>query len=315
MENAKKFSWDEYFGTTEKVTQTLDGKVLYNSTGTSNFYINLCNFEDCKEKGAIRIERDNEICALLEESTFKNCSSDSQGGSLFFNCVMNGQFVQRRNIFHSSKAKNCIAFGQAVKSGSSCKNYAFDISVSKCGESESTGHWTIAVAYGNNRIANSNITSNKCIERSSLHSYLNGDSGICNFSIFAGNNQTESDSIRFENGYFLNQIVTYCNVVGNKCGINNNQVLFYCERNTYVDHCTFLNNIAVYMFCNSNENFLLSVSDSCVESMSTSGAGSVTFPRYNESCLLILKGISNKIAFLSEIAKTSTTPHLISLKK
>ena len=61
------------------------------------------------------------------------------------------------------------------------------------------------------------------------------------------------------------------------------------------------------MFCNSNKDFLLSISDSCVETMSTSGAGSVTFPRYNESCLLILKGISNKITFLSDIAKTSVS--------
>ena len=90
-----------------------------------------------------------------------------------------------------------MAFRQWTKSNSSYKNYAIDVSVSNCGESESTGSYTFGIAWGDIIISNINSTNNKCSQYSSYSSVLDGSSGTCNFSTFRGNIQTETYSLEF----------------------------------------------------------------------------------------------------------------------
>ncbi|EAY01654.1 hypothetical protein TVAG_383930 [Trichomonas vaginalis G3] len=145
MKNGKRFSWSEYFGDAAKVYRTHNGAALYDTSSSNNYYIFVCSFEECTEKGAIYIERTNEIYTLLEDSVFNRCKSNA-GGSLFYLCSK-GNFVQQRNCYSESIAYNFMAFYQLVKQSSPTnKNYAFDISVSKCGESESKGSNTFQIA-------------------------------------------------------------------------------------------------------------------------------------------------------------------------
>ena len=73
------------------------------------------------------------------------------------------------------------------------------------------------------------IAHTTCNQYSSIESILDESSGTCNFSNFINNNQIGSVSLEFWiNGDSMDykQTVTYCNVLGNKCGTDNDQVLF-----------------------------------------------------------------------------------------
>ncbi|EAY22914.1 hypothetical protein TVAG_076610 [Trichomonas vaginalis G3] len=192
---------------------------------------------------------------------------------------------------------------QHVKKSPSNINYIFDISVCNCGDLKYA--IIFQINFGDIRFSNSNITNNKCSLLSSYYSILEGKSGTCNFSTFIENSQTGSESLCFDSySDSLAQTVSYCNVIGNKCETDNNQVLFSCGYATNVDHCIFLNNTAKYMFYISS-GYTLTISCSNVESKSTTG-GTVTFFHLNtENCPTGIKDISNKLSYLSKIAKTS----------
>ena len=54
--------------------------------------------------------------------------------------------------------------------------------------------------------------------------------------------QKDSGSLRFDVNVVQDPLihtVSYCNVIGNKCGISSSQVLFFCKYTTKVDYCTF----------------------------------------------------------------------------
>ncbi|EAY17892.1 hypothetical protein TVAG_011180 [Trichomonas vaginalis G3] len=222
-----------------------------------------------------------------------------------------------------------MAFAQVVKPSFSNKNYAIKVSVFKCGENEGKEIGTFSVGYGDVGFENNNITNNKCIECSSLIIQLDGSSGTCNFSNFRENNQTDRNSIVFFTfGHrSLNQTFSYCNVIGNKCGTDNHQVLFYSCYTTNVDHCIFLNNTAQYMFGQYFEVDILTISESYVESNSTTGFGTVTFKNLKDTydfntftdffkgkCMIDPNLISTNLSFSSKISKT-TTVGLFSSKK
>ena len=209
-----------------------------------------------------------------------------------------------------------------LKDSPDYKNYAFQISVSKCGESESKGSYTFHFGWGDLRFLNNNITYNKCSKWSSIDSTLNEKSGYCNYSTFRENNQTGGDSLRFwSNDDSLIQTVSYCNVIGNKCGTNGDQVLFFCNCNTNVDHCVFLNNTAKYMFTIYYSGCTLTITDSYVEIKSTTstGPGTVTFTKensnsdlnqlshfYPEFCFIEPKQMTFILPYISKFAETSS---------
>ncbi|EAX95785.1 hypothetical protein TVAG_353970 [Trichomonas vaginalis G3] len=299
MKNAKRFDWSDYFGDKVKLDHTQNGAPLYDNTSSNNYYVSNCEFEECTENGAIYIKSNNEIYTLIEDSAFRKCSSTYQGGSVYYGCHELGHFVQQQNSYSESKAENSyMAFCQLVKSSSTNENYAFDISVSQCGESESKGYKTSWISFGDIQIKNNNITYNKCIFHSSINSVLQGKSGYCNFSTFRENNQTREGSLAFGSHYKSNiQTVSYCNIIGNKCGTNKDQALFGCTYDTKVDHCVFLNNTAGCMFGIIDKDCTLTISDSCIQSKSISGSGTVTFEREDQ----IYSDLNQIISFYTEL--------------
>ncbi|EAX90741.1 hypothetical protein TVAG_092140 [Trichomonas vaginalis G3] len=313
MKNAKRFSWSEYFGNIDKTDRTQNGTALYDKLSSNNYYIFVCIFENCTENGAIYILRLNEIYTLIEDSVFTRCQSDTDGGSVNYRCRGYGHFVQQRN-FHSESItqRECNVFVQEVKDSLTNKNYAFDISVSKCGENESERYATFLIESGDVQIKNINSTYNKCGSCSSIVNRLNGKSGSCNFSTFRENNQIESYSLMFESNTPSEiQTVSYCNVIGNKCGTDSDQILFICWHNTTVDHCVILNNIAVYMFQIARDNCALAITDSCIQSNSKSGEGTVTFERVkysifdSKNCFIKSKVLTAKVSCFWAFAEFS----------
>ncbi|EAX99263.1 hypothetical protein TVAG_112790 [Trichomonas vaginalis G3] len=271
-------NWVKYFGNAPKIEKIQNRASIYDKTCSNNYYIFNCYFENCKAKGAIYIESDKEIVTFAEETVFNHCSSTSYGGSLHYGCTKEGQFVQQRTCYYKSISENEMAFIHFVKSSSSSKNYAIEVSVINCGENEGKGSGTLGIGSGDIHFDNNNITNNKCRLYSSIHIQLDGSSGTYNFSNFRENNQTGSISLYF---HYLTRkqthTVSYCNVIENKCGKDNEQVLFYILCTTNVDHCIFLNNIAKYMFQKYAEDSTLTISESYVESNSTKGSESVIF--------------------------------------
>ena len=220
---------------------------------------------------------------------------------------MGGQIVQHKTCYYKSIAKEYfISFYQTVKSNYSYKNFIIEVSVSKCGESETKGGYITVTTAGNICFSNNNITNNKCSYFSSHYSVVDLNSSTFKFSTFRENNQTDSRSLCFNSfSKPLYQTVSYCNVIGNKCGTDNNQVLFNCQYKTYVDHCIFRNNTAKYMFRQEHQGYTLTISDSYVESNSATGV-IVTFTNlkenydfnhfshfYKDNCLVDQKVISN----------------------
>ena len=170
---------------------------------------------------------------------FNHCSSTTDGGSVFFYCQQEGEFVQTRTCYYKSISKTYqMAFKQWVIQPSTYKNYARVVSVYNCGNSK--GSKTVSIISGYISSTNINITNNQCTQHSSYFTDLRGSQGKCGYSTFRGNNQTHTNSFFFGDliGPF-NQTVSYCNIIENKCGTNDNQVLFYCWCTTNVDHCIF----------------------------------------------------------------------------
>ena len=329
MKNARKFSWDEYFDNQLQYNTAENGTALFDNTSINNYYIFNCYFEECNENGAIFIKSANQICTLIEDSAFNNCSSTTYGGSVYYECEREGQFVQQRTCYTKSVARNRMSFHQSVKPSSSYKNYVIDVSVSKCGENESERWGTLNIAYGVICFSKNNVTNNKCFDYSSLDVYLDGSLSNCNFSTFRGNIQIfGTGSLYFftrdESKY---QTVSYCKIIGNQCGSNGGGVLFSSSCTTNVDHCIFLNNIAKYMFMQYWLN--LTISDSYIQSNSTyPTGGTVTFKNLKENCdfynysyfnieidfLESEKIISYKLSYLFQFTK-SAAPQLLSLNK
>ncbi|EAY01072.1 hypothetical protein TVAG_481420 [Trichomonas vaginalis G3] len=311
LKNARKFSWSEYFGSKNKVTQTQNGAAFSDTSSSSSYYVYLCNFESCTEKGAIYIERSNEICTLLEDSTFNHCKSTLEGGSVYYNCQSAGQIVQKRTGYYASISTNSyMAFIHTVKPADLNKNYFIDSSVSNCGESEGKGSLTLDIDYGDICIQNNNISNNICNEYSSIRSILWGESRNCNFTTFIGNKQSRSQSLRFtvyNDETSLIQTVSYCNVIGNKCGTNSNQVLFSCKYNTNIDHCVFFKNTAKWMFYIEYSDYKLTITDSCIETQSTTGIGTITFTNITkENCIIDAKAFTFKISYFLNFTEAST---------
>ena len=132
----------------------------------------------------------------------------------------------------------------------------------------------------------------------------------------------------WSNSDSLTQTVSYCNVIGNKCETDNNQVLFSCWYTTNVDHCVFLRNTAKDMFQQYYYSSTLTISESYVDPQSvTSTVGSVTFTDlkqnynlnpisnfYTENCFIDKNIISNNISYLSKFS-TAASSVLFSSKK
>ncbi|EAX91771.1 hypothetical protein TVAG_317600 [Trichomonas vaginalis G3] len=317
MKNAKKYSWSEYFGDLDKVDQTHNGTALYDNESCNNYYVFECTFEDCTENGAIYIKEFDITYTLLEDSIFNRCKSTSEdgGGSVYLS-ISSGSSVQQRNCYIKSIAADYfMAFFQYCFN----KNYIFEISVSNCGENESVGEGTFLIYYGDIRIKNNNSTYNKCSCVSSITSFLVRRSGYCNFSTFRENNSTVGGSLGFASGYDSDiYTVSYCNVIGNNCGTDSEQYIFGCSCNTTVEQCVFLNNTAVYMFYIESEGFTLTITDSFVESKSTTGPGIVKFERDRidpetisishldiANCLIGLKVTISKVSYFFAIAVNS----------
>ena len=173
---------------------------------------------------------------------------------------------------------------------------------------------------GDLRISNTNITNNKCEFQSSIYNLLSGTSSTCNFTTFGENNQTGSNSLYFYGDKDPNkQTISYCNIIGNKCGTGKSQYLFYSSYNTNIDHSIFLCNIAKYMFYPLFEDYTLTISDSYIESQSKTGPGIVTFVNlkqdfdfntishiFIEKCIIEQKEISVKLSYLSKLAKNAS---------
>ncbi|EAY13522.1 hypothetical protein TVAG_343510 [Trichomonas vaginalis G3] len=321
LENARKFDWTEFYNSTVKVEKTQIRSAFSDTTSSNSYYIFICFFKGCKDNGAIYIKRSHNICTLLEDSIFNNCSSTSNGGSVFYDCREGGQFVQQRTCCCKSIALDSIAFMQWIKPSFSSKNYAFDISVSNCGVNETFGKKTFGFTWGELLVSRINSTFNKCNQMSSIKNTLSGSSGTCNFSTFRENNQTGTISLGFNWYRGLTQYIetiSYCNVIGNKCGTGSYQVLFLSDYTTNVDNCIFVNNTAKYMFSEYYGFHNLTISDSYVESTpELNGCGTVTFTNlkqnynfnefsqlFTDKCFIDPKEISNNLSYLSKYAKT-----------
>ncbi|EAX99285.1 hypothetical protein TVAG_113010 [Trichomonas vaginalis G3] len=213
-----------------------------------------------------------------------------------------------------------MAFYQSLSPDTHNKNYAFDISVFKCGENETKRSGTLRMAGGDLRFKNNNITNNICKEVSSIFIEIGDYSSNCSFSTFRENNQTKTNSLYFYYNpisHSTTQEFSYCNVIENKCGTDNEQVLFNCNSKTNVDHCIFLNNTAKYMFKQSSKS-ILTISDSYAEPNSKTGSGTVTFKNikgnydfntfthlFNKTCPNNPKNDSLKLPYLPKFAKTA----------
>lgn len=149
LKNSRRFDWDEYFGNESYVNKENDSTPLFITENDAHYYIFNCQFVECKENGAIKATFRRRSIILLEECTFNRCSSTSAGGSLFFDCQLEGEIVQKRTCYYLSKAEVVyMAFIQQVLDSSDYKNYANETSISYCGESELSGRSTLYIGCG-----------------------------------------------------------------------------------------------------------------------------------------------------------------------
>lgn len=171
MKNARKFSWDEYFDNQLKYDKIQNSSSLFDETSSNNYYVFVCFFKECKETGAIYVQRENEVFTLLEQAWFYNCSSTTEdgGGSVYFSCYQEGQFVQHQTCYYASVANQAMAFHHNVRDTPTDKNHAFDVSVFRCGENEEKGSKTFLLHLV---IYDLRIATSQTINANNIHQAL-----------------------------------------------------------------------------------------------------------------------------------------------
>ena len=207
---------------------------------------------------------------LVELSTFKVCTSNELGGSIYQiggNCVLN-----------KCCSNSCFTRGRTHDNGrgqflytelsSSSKNNVLDSSICLCYNSDQTIYQApVWLQEGNILVKTVNISKNKCIYDASFvcyHTSTNGYSLLSFISIRA-NNST------YRTCYFGEKAkghdLKYANIIENMCA-SSDFGMIYSNKQLEIFHCCIIGNNAPFFFqsASGSSNTKISIIDSTVNS-------------------------------------------------
>ncbi|EAX82707.1 hypothetical protein TVAG_033180 [Trichomonas vaginalis G3] len=225
--------WELFYNTSPNSKPIQGTNVTAKSTNNECFLYN-CIFITITTNSAIYFNVSNNKF-LNSDCSFTNCSSDTDGGSLYFNC--NSSIVQYRTCGYKSKTNSWghHSYVQLV-SKSNNKNYLYESSFYECGNLEKS--FTNYLCYGNIEVKSINTSFCKAFSGSGI--LLNQPTSLSNVTYSSFCNTTS---------YYLILELDYGNYNFNFCNVLNNEHkesdygTFYADGSTVlIENCSFLGN-------------------------------------------------------------------------
>ncbi|EAX84055.1 hypothetical protein TVAG_488500 [Trichomonas vaginalis G3] len=167
--------------------------------------------------------------------SFTNCSSNTDGGSLYFNC--NSSIVQYRTCGYKSKtnSEGHHSYVELVDKSNN-KNYLYESSFYECGNLEK--YCTNHLQYGNIEVKSINTSFCEAYYDSGI--LLNIPTSLSNVTYSSFCNTTSNNLILELNRGNYN--FNFCNVLNNEHK-KSNWGTFYARRsNVLIENCSFLGN-------------------------------------------------------------------------
>ncbi|EAX85709.1 hypothetical protein TVAG_497740 [Trichomonas vaginalis G3] len=226
--------WELFYNTPPNPEPIQGTNVQARSTNNECFLYN-CIFITITTNSAIYFNVSNNKF-LNSYCSFTNCSSDSYGGSIYFNC--DSSIVQYRTCGYKSKTNNQGHHSYVyLVSKSNNKNYLYESSFYECGNLEKS--FTNYLCYGNIEVKS--INTSFC--------EADFDSGIRLYEPISLSNVTYSSFCNTTSNYTIleldygNYNFNFCNVLNNK-HIESNEETFWAVNSTVlIENCSFLGNI------------------------------------------------------------------------
>ena len=193
---------------------------------------------------------------LIESCLFYNCSSESNGGAIFFNCNENGaSTIIKTCAYFCFSGSNVFIDGQfAYILTSNMKiNYNSYLSISKCAPKDfySLMRSPITNINGNQSLSNFNSSFNNVFQRAAFNC-VNSNGLIIQYSTFFSNKPTEWICLRFESGSSF-RTLKKSNIVNQSSPVNYG-VVFNTDYNiVLVKNCVFYKNLHTLFFSFSGE--------------------------------------------------------------
>ena len=174
---------------------------------------------------------------LISDCLFNNCSSNNEGGALYFLC--DSSIIQYRSCGYNSKAnKNGQhSYVQSLESSNN-KNYLFESSFYECGIPSKWG--TNYIMYGNIKVNSINTSFCSAKYGSGIFLWKPKDTSNITLSSFCNISSTKN-VIKFDckNG---NHSLKNCNILNNECPEQSSATFTASNAIILIENCSFLGN-------------------------------------------------------------------------
>ena len=200
--------WELFYNTSPN-SQPINGTNVSATSKNKECFLYNCMFIGITTHSAISFEESN-IKFLSSDCSFHNCSSDTNGGSIYFNC--SSSIVQYRSCGYKSKTISGRGHHSCVElvTNTSYKNYIYECSFYDCGNLEKSH--TNYLMYGYIEIKKINTSFCEAKVSSGIYLYEPTDQGNVTHSSFCN---TTSNYVIFQlNSHKYN--FNFCNVLNNK---------------------------------------------------------------------------------------------------
>lgn len=244
-----KGEWEDFYPNTEPQVTVSDGSRSVNDVSISRYFVKLCLFEELKNSSIYYSSSKDSTQFLTEDTSFSECSSSSDGGSINFGT--SGQFAQKRVCSYRSQTSSKGVFCYIIVSYTN-KNNLYDSSISFSGAETQKGIHNIFMA-GSVNISNVNESFTTIDGRCLFDfQYIKSKSIIVD-STFSNNSQISTDT--YVSGYLNGKTMTplkikICNFLNNLGSQHADSVLL-CSQciDTVISNSSFIGNTRnIYRF-------------------------------------------------------------------
>ena len=226
--------WELFYNTSLNSKPIRGTNVTARSTKNECFLYN-CIFITITTKSAISFERSNNKF-LNSYCSFTNCSSNTNGGSIYFNC--DSSIVQYRTCGYKSKTNSDWGHHSYVQLdyNSNNKNYLYESYFYLCGNLEKS--YTNYLKYGNIEVKS--INTSFC--------EANYGAGIFLWYTTSLSNVTYSSFCNTTSKYFIlelyygNYNFNFCNVLNNEHKESDYGTFYAFGSTVLIENCSFLGN-------------------------------------------------------------------------
>ncbi|EAX92248.1 hypothetical protein TVAG_164930 [Trichomonas vaginalis G3] len=225
--------WELFYNTPPNSKPIQGTNVTAKSTNNECFLYN-CIFITITTKSAIYFTNTNNKF-LNSYCSFTNCSSNSNGGSIYFNC--NSSIVQYRTCGYKSKT-NSYGHHSYVElvDKSNNKNYLYESSFYLCGNLEKSS--TNSLYFGNIEVKSINTSFCKASYFSGI--LLNQPTSLSNVTYSSFCNTTSNNLILSLD--YGNYSFNFCNVLNNERKYSTLGTFCAGGSTVLIENCSFLGN-------------------------------------------------------------------------